>query len=86
MLHFFSPVFAETEQGIFDAVLRGTIDFTSDPWPRISPSAKDLVKRMLRQDPKERLTAHQVLSETTQSPNVSVPYLCALEQTFATAT
>ncbi|GAQ88622.1 Serine Threonine protein kinase [Klebsormidium nitens] len=56
------PFWAETEQGIFDAVLRGTIDFQSDPWPRISPSAKDLVKRMLRQDPKERLTAHQVLT------------------------
>ncbi len=58
-----SVSYAENEQGIFDAVLRGHIDFTSDPWPSISSSAKDLVKRMLRADPKERLSAAQVLSK-----------------------
>ncbi|KAL3694786.1 hypothetical protein R1sor_008437 [Riccia sorocarpa] len=56
------PFWAETEQGIFDAVLQGHIDFSSDPWPKISPKAKDLVKRMLNQNPKERLTAAEVLS------------------------
>eukprot|EP00850_Spirogloea_muscicola_P022730 SM000309S11865 [mRNA] locus=s309:195:4180:+ [translate_table: standard] len=56
------PFWAETEQGIFDAVLKGHIDFHSDPWPSISVEAKDLVKRMLKQDPRERLTAYQVLS------------------------
>ena len=57
----FLPIYAESEQSIFDAVLRGHIDFSSDPWPSISSSAKDLVKKMLRADPKERLTAHEVL-------------------------
>ncbi|CAM6108741.1 unnamed protein product [Calypogeia fissa] len=56
------PFWAETEQGIFDAVLHGHIDFASDPWPQISNGAKDLVKKMLRQNPKERLTAHEVLN------------------------
>ncbi|CAN6327107.1 unnamed protein product [Urochloa humidicola] len=56
------PFWAENEDGIFDAVLRGHIDFTSDPWPSISNSAKDLVKKMLRQDPKERLTAAEILN------------------------
>lgn len=59
---FFSPILAENEQGIFDAVLRGHIDFSSDPWPSISNSAKDLVKKMLRADPKERLSSLEVLS------------------------
>ncbi|KAL9253513.1 Calcium-dependent protein kinase 1-like protein [Drosera capensis] len=58
------PFWAENEQGIFDAILRGHLDFSSDPWPSISSSAKDLVKRMLRQDPKERLSAKEVLSES----------------------
>ncbi|GJN15343.1 hypothetical protein PR202_gb02245 [Eleusine coracana subsp. coracana] len=49
------------EEGIFDAVLQGHIDFSSDPWPSISKGAKDLVKKMLRQDPKERLTAAEIL-------------------------
>uniref|UniRef100_A0A0E0CTJ7 non-specific serine/threonine protein kinase n=1 Tax=Oryza meridionalis TaxID=40149 RepID=A0A0E0CTJ7_9ORYZ len=55
------PFWAETQQGIFDAVLRGSLDFDSDPWPTISDSAKDLIRRMLRSPPRERLTAHQVL-------------------------
>ncbi|BAF18369.1 calcium-dependent protein kinase 15-like [Oryza sativa Japonica Group] len=56
------PFWAENEDGIFDAVLQGHIDFSSEPWPSISSGAKDLVKRMLRQDPKERLTAAEILN------------------------
>ncbi|XP_066322324.1 calcium-dependent protein kinase 5 [Miscanthus floridulus] len=55
------PFWAETQQGIFDAVLKGVIDFDSDPWPVISESAKDLIRRMLNPLPSERLTAHEVL-------------------------
>ncbi|CAM8974329.1 unnamed protein product [Rhodiola kirilowii] len=55
------PFWAETQQGIFDAVLKGDIDFDSDPWPIISDSAKDLIKKMLCMKPAERLTAHEVL-------------------------
>lgn len=51
----------ETQQGIFDAVLKGHIDFESDPWPLISDSAKDLIRKMLCSQPSERLTAHEVL-------------------------
>lgn len=54
-------VFSETQQGIFDAVLKGHIDFDSDPWPLISESAKDLIRKMLCMRPSERLTAHEVL-------------------------
>jgi len=56
------PFWAEAEQGIFNAILRGHVDFTSDPWPSISPAAKDLVRKMLNSDPKQRLTAFQVLN------------------------
>ncbi|KAJ9169099.1 hypothetical protein P3X46_020566 [Hevea brasiliensis] len=55
------PFWAETEKGIFDAILEGYIDFESSPWPSISDSAKDLVRRMLTQDPKRRITSAQVL-------------------------
>lgn len=58
------PFWAESEQGIFDAILNGHIDFESDPWPSISSGAKDLVRRMLKFDPKERLTAIQVLNHS----------------------
>ncbi|KAJ3706848.1 hypothetical protein LUZ61_010553 [Rhynchospora tenuis] len=56
------PFWAETQQGIFDAVLKGVIDFDSEPWPVISDSAKDLIRRMLNPRPAERLKAHEVLS------------------------
>ncbi|KAK4435424.1 Calcium-dependent protein kinase [Sesamum alatum] len=46
----------------FFAVLRGHLNFASDPWPSISSSAKDLVKKMLHTDPKERPTAVEVLN------------------------
>lgn len=55
------PFWAETEKGIFDAILQGEIDFDSEPWPTISNSAKDLVRKMLTQDPKQRITSSQVL-------------------------
>ncbi|XP_077243636.1 calcium-dependent protein kinase 2-like [Tasmannia lanceolata] len=55
------PFWAETEKGIFDAILQGDIDFKSDPWPSISNSAKDLVRRMLTKDPKKRISSGQVL-------------------------
>ncbi|KAJ0766723.1 putative protein kinase CAMK-CDPK family [Helianthus annuus] len=68
------PFWAESEHGIFNEILKGHVDFTSDPWPSISHRAKDLVKKMLTSDPKQRLTAHQVLShpwikEDGEAPN-----------------
>ncbi|MED6170965.1 Calcium-dependent protein kinase 12 [Stylosanthes scabra] len=55
------PFWAETEQGIFKQILMGKLDFHSEPWPSISDSAKDLIRKMLDRNPKTRLTAHQVL-------------------------
>ncbi|KAK7358742.1 hypothetical protein VNO77_00680 [Canavalia gladiata] len=55
------PFWAETEPGIFRQILLGKIDFQSEPWPSISDSAKDLIRKMLDQNPKTRLTAHEVL-------------------------
>ncbi|KAM3339807.1 hypothetical protein P3S68_029676 [Capsicum galapagoense] len=55
------PFWDETEQGIFEQVLTGELDFASEPWPSISENAKDLVRKMLVRDPKKRLTAHEVL-------------------------
>ncbi|CDY40789.1 BnaC02g41580D [Brassica napus] len=57
----FPPFNAGTDRGIFRKILQGKLDFETDPWPSISESAKDLIKKMLESDPKRRLTAHQVL-------------------------
>ncbi|KAF4383161.1 hypothetical protein F8388_009192 [Cannabis sativa] len=47
------------------AILKGDIDFRTQPWPRISESAKSLIRQMLERDPKKRLTAQQVLATPT---------------------
>ncbi|KAL9248876.1 Calcium-dependent protein kinase 8-like protein [Drosera capensis] len=60
------PFWAETEQGVAQAIIRSVIDFKRDPWPKVSDNAKDLVKRMLDPDPKKRLTAQE------KAPNVSL--------------
>ncbi|KAK8587335.1 hypothetical protein V6N12_021832 [Hibiscus sabdariffa] len=62
LLSGFPPFHGESEQSIFDSILGGHIDFLSDPWPSISDSAKDLVRKMLREDPKERLSPFEVLN------------------------
>ncbi|CAM6057923.1 unnamed protein product, partial [Sphagnum tenellum] len=55
------PFWAETEQGIFEQVLKSELDFVSDPWPKISGSAKDLLRKMLNPNVAKRLKSHQVL-------------------------
>eukprot|EP00250_Pteridium_aquilinum_P009691 c18864_g1_i2 orf=454-2049(+) len=56
------PFWAETEQGIFKTILEDTVDFTNEPWPAISSGAKDLIKKMLNQNPKERIGIQAILS------------------------
>ncbi|CAK7328565.1 unnamed protein product [Dovyalis caffra] len=60
------PFWAETEMGIFKQILQGNLDFDSEPWPSISDSAKDLIRKMLERNPKKRLTAHEVLCKSLQ--------------------
>lgn len=55
------PFWAETEQGVALAILRGNIDFKREPWPQVSDTAKNLVRQMLEPDPRKRLTARDVL-------------------------
>ncbi|KAK2641151.1 hypothetical protein Ddye_022914 [Dipteronia dyeriana] len=69
------PFWAETEQGVAQAIIRSIIDFKRDPWPKVSDNAKDLVKKMLNPDPQKRLTAEQVLEHpwiqnAKKAPNV----------------
>ncbi|WCJ33481.1 calcium-dependent protein kinase 32 [Euphorbia peplus] len=71
------PFWAETEQGVAQAIIRSVVDFKREPWPKVSDNAKDLVKKMLEPDPKRRLTAQQVLEHpwlqnAKKAPNVSL--------------
>ncbi|KAK4383874.1 Calcium-dependent protein kinase [Sesamum angolense] len=71
------PFWAETEQGVAQAIIRSVVDFKRDPWPKVSDKAKDLVKKMLNPDPKQRPTAQEVLDHpwlqnAKSAPNVSL--------------
>ncbi|XP_074281496.1 calcium-dependent protein kinase 24-like [Silene latifolia] len=55
------PFWAETDEGIAQAIVNGKVDLERDPWPRISTQAKDLVSCMLEQNPYSRLTVDEVL-------------------------
>lgn len=64
----------ESEAGIFRQILRGKIDFESEPWPNISESAKDLIKKMLERDPRSRISAHEVLCELSITLSLELLY------------
>ncbi|KAF6162277.1 hypothetical protein GIB67_008406 [Kingdonia uniflora] len=58
------PFWAETDEGIAQAIICSAIDFERDPWPKVSEDAKDLVRSMLDPNPYSRLTAQEVIDHT----------------------
>ncbi|KAJ7976801.1 Calcium-dependent protein kinase [Quillaja saponaria] len=73
----FPPFWAETEEGVAQAIIRSVVEFKRDPWSKVSDNAKDLVKKMLHPDPKLRLTAQEVLDHpwlqnANKAPNISL--------------
>lgn len=62
--HFFSCYYFQLRvylNVMYLQVLRNKPDFRRKPWPSISNSAKDFVKKLLVKDPRARLTAAQAL-------------------------
>jgi calcium-dependent protein kinase len=57
----FVSAVAYSDEKIAQSILRGVINLQRDPWPKVSQSAKGLVKKMLDPDPCTRLTAKHVL-------------------------
>ncbi|PKI38344.1 hypothetical protein CRG98_041255 [Punica granatum] len=55
------PFWGKTKSRIFDAVRAADLRFPSDPWDRISASARTLIRGMLCVDPSRRLSAQEVL-------------------------
>lgn len=43
------------------AILRSVVEFKHEPWPKVSESAKDLIRNMLNPDVTQRFTAQEVL-------------------------
>lgn len=65
------PFHGDSTQQIFKNILTAPVDMNSDPWPRISPGAKDCVRRMLVRDPNKRATAEEILHHSWLKENGS---------------
>ncbi|XP_004496616.1 calcium-dependent protein kinase 26 [Cicer arietinum] len=63
------PFWGKTKSRIFEAVKAADLRFPSEPWDRISVSAKDLIRRMLCVEPSQRLTAQEVLDHYWMDSN-----------------
>jgi serine/threonine protein kinase len=57
----FPPFYEENLTDLYEQILSADYDFPEEYWGKISDSAKDLVARLLKVDPKERYTAKQTL-------------------------
>jgi len=51
----------------FDRILSGEVGFEGATWALVSPEGKDFVKRLLEQDPAQRMTAAEALDHEVGS-------------------
>ena len=78
MLSSTPPFFSEIHRRsvshtMFNNVQSARYKFDDDIWKDISPEAKDLISRLLRADPTERLTLEQVLEHPWMSTGKNLP-------------
>ncbi|GIL78310.1 hypothetical protein Vretimale_7669 [Volvox reticuliferus] len=57
-----APFFGEGDEGIFKSIMKAKLDFSFEPWPRLSRDVKMLLRRMLVKDPRERATLEEILA------------------------
>ena len=60
----YPPFYADTDPALFKKIMAVEYDFNGEGWNTVSDQAKDLIKHLLVQDPKNRYTAEQVLNHT----------------------
>ncbi|CAI5938594.1 unnamed protein product [Closterium sp. NIES-65] len=56
------PFWGKTDAAVYDAILRGKLDFSGPAWAGVSVEARSLIRCMLQSDPRRRPTAVKVLS------------------------
>eukprot|EP01017_Pseudomicrothorax_dubius_P048852 TRINITY_DN8985_c0_g1_i2.p1 TRINITY_DN8985_c0_g1~~TRINITY_DN8985_c0_g1_i2.p1 ORF type:complete len:303 (-),score=28.22 TRINITY_DN8985_c0_g1_i2:307-1215(-) len=71
----FPPFNGPNDKAILDKISRGYLSFDDDEWTNVSPSAKNLVRKMLESDPVRRPTAAEALGYEwfTQNLNLKEP-------------
>ncbi|XP_041352781.1 peripheral plasma membrane protein CASK-like isoform X2 [Gigantopelta aegis] len=67
------PPFCGTKDRLFDLILRGSFHMRSKQWEALSPSAKELVSRLLEVDPEKRLSIEEALTHPWINDKKSTP-------------
>jgi len=57
----FPPFYGNTDQQIFEKILKADYDFPSPDWDQITPEAKDFIKKILIHDPSKRPSAPECI-------------------------
>ena len=77
MLCGFLPFIEDTNEALFEIIKTGQYEFTSPFWDNISDLAKDLIRQCLRVNPRERITAKNMLIHPwivgTFNPKINMP-------------
>jgi serine/threonine protein kinase len=60
MLCGFPPFYDENNQKLFQSIMNCEYEFPSPYWDKVSEAAKDLIRKILVQDPSKRLTAEEM--------------------------
>jgi len=51
----------DCQESLFKNIQEGKFHFPAMDWDRVDPQAKDLVRKLLTKDPKQRISAHEIL-------------------------
>jgi len=62
MLCGYPPFNGQTDEAILNKVRRGVYSFNAGDWKRVSEDAKNLIRSLLKMNPKERFNAEQALN------------------------
>lgn len=57
------PFKGKTHKDIFEKIRVGKFSFSQPEWQKVSREAKNLIKRLLTFDPKERISADEALAD-----------------------
>lgn len=56
----YPPFYEESNEKLFEVIKAGAIEFASPHWDNISNAAKDLIRNLLKVDPKQRFDASKM--------------------------
>ena len=59
----YPPFNGDSDEDIYEEILKGKLDFPKEEWAGVSNDAKELIKKMLTVDPKKRVSALEAMSD-----------------------